>query len=510
MEKILPVSILPNIYSYTHTAYMHSILECDEYKKEHLFEGNIQNYKKMEWEEHSNNVEIGTDENDEKFIVSGNPYKTGRTYTVSRCCMNKDEITLKIDYFGVTNLAFINLFLSDEDERKALETRKNIFVFYINRKLSLFYNINDCCHSLNGNYSGFELPIYIKLSVEDSNICLHARKNRENWVLIEKMSIDQLPFTVKRIGLHVDMGENLYYNWLFMNYIQLRYTDISIEGIIHLDYDMYPMKNYQYDFVNYFLDIFKNTYKEVKLFYKGIENYIKYYVSQNQYIEVLLDEFYVQNRRAYNQCHYQHSNLIFGYSDREQVYYILGYNNKLAIAKISYSVFDIAIVKEGILKRYMYNCNNEDIEFSLDFMNEKMKEYSCGMNSSFMRCDQFPIHKDLYGFSIFDTLRKSEHLFKDFRIAYLILERNLLMRKRVEFIYYRNLISKIEYILLFNEIGEIINVSTLLLNLVIKYKFISSHNLKTKILKKLDYLIQLEEKFYQGFPIHTKLQTYEK
>lgn len=118
-----------------------------------------------------------------------------------------------------------------------------------------------------------------------------------------------------------------YLHWLHSHYIQL---SADPEFFNHLD---------EHIFVNYYQPMHTHHYNEL-LHLKilttdlldrmktGMElvHFFKQSIDQGEYVYLFLDEYYLPGKAMYQQHHFAHDTLLYGYDEDKQVFHTLGFN----------------------------------------------------------------------------------------------------------------------------------------------------------------------------------------
>lgn len=123
----------------------------------------------------------------------------------------------------------------------------------------------------------------------------------------------------------------------------------------------------------------------------------------------MLDEFYISKRVSYNQAHYVHSNLIYGYDNNSNIVMLLGYNEKgkyLSIdvsfdeiynafyfgnytanfISIEYPYTTFKIKVDDILKKLKNYINSVDISISYDFLvGKRVRQYGFSLYKQLLK-----------------------------------------------------------------------------------------------------------------------------
>ena len=223
-------------------------------------------------------------------------------------------------------------------------------------------------------------------------------------------------------------------------------------------------------------------------------------MKQGYYIEVSLDEYFVENRLRYNEIHYAHNNLLYGYEQEPDGLYALGYNVKLGSALISREVFEKAINEDEIIKVYKFKCNNQFVPFSLNNFLMNLSDFIEGVHSGERHCNILPSNDGVYGLNVFKELLSTERgqwLIKhDVRISYLLFEHASLMLDRLDYFRAKDIISIQEYENLRPQCEVLLEKAVLFKNRSIKYLVVRKNG--NKLFSILQELYEEEKRFFTG------------
>ena len=75
---------------------------------------------------------------------------------------------------------------------------------------------------------------------------------------------------------------------------------------------------------------------------------IKWELCQKRYVEMKLDQYYLDGRDEYHYEHHLHQNLLYGFDDKQKIFLAVGYDNLGKIQRYHISYEDM----KETLKRY--------------------------------------------------------------------------------------------------------------------------------------------------------------
>jgi hypothetical protein len=368
---------------------------------------------------------------------------------------------------------------------------------------------NFCDINKPGSVDNIKYPLFLKLSLFDKNTLFYYSFDMESWILCYEtdmpinMSLDDL-----YIGVKVELSdENMYYNWVYSNYIQVMLNNGWVDNPdnISLDYYVAPQKNYNYYTVHNLLDFKYENPKLILNYVSDIIDYIVYQINYKYYVEILLNEKYIPNRNAYNKYDYNHTNLIYGYDEDKKILYIMGFNKlgKPELSEISYDIFNVAYntsytYANIYMLKYvpdfsMYKLNTHEIISSID-------EYIHGCNTSIRFGNLFMPLNNTFGLQVYDELMKNDRnidiFIHDVRISYLLFEHKKIMRDRISYLAKRGLINLDHSTDILCLMENIYSKSELITNLVIKYSINHDENIKNRITILMNDVKEMEKICY--------------
>ncbi len=521
--KILPIETNPYIKVFTYHSYPLSILGSSHYCGEKKAEISINEADKSKWEYYTNNVNVDNNEND--YIISGNKYSDNVEARIYREADIEDELIVKINYIQYTQpYGYVSLFLSNsETYNSGFKNTECYHRIGIYNKGDVFSGSNQSiekCESVSCTDSGY----YIKLERKIESISYWISFDGEEWILAARDNLQDDYSTQKLyLGVHLLLGDNQFYNWLFTNYIQLYGRNVFTTEYF-IDYFVTPEKDGNFYTVHSLLDYC--TFDKSVLIESNADiiQFTKSNINKGKYIEFYLNEYYIEGREAYKNYVFHHGNLIYGYD--EIGVYILGYDkggyiktrrleyadflksldnkmNKIRVYSFvpldAYFKLNINTIK-SLLYEYWKGINT--INSRLDFIlpeSERINN-SIDTNPNESRLSKLPQLINLYGIKIYDLFLENEvmfgYLLRDSRIPFIIYEHKKTMKDRVMFLQQRKHI-KAEYIdKVLMDTDKLLEKAVMFLNICLKYRMKQSDKDKILVKEILEGLKTLEENYY--------------
>lgn len=245
-----------------------------------------------------------------------------------------------------------------------------------------------------------------------------------------------------------------YLPWFHSNYIQLcGLKDYRVTVDLPLDFYMGPRKDSNY-YVNTNWLTFLST--ERQLVERTCGDIIKYVVAcidQNDYVALHLDEFYMEDRWAYNSRKWDHENLIFGYDLERRIFHIIGFkgiNRKFEASEISFDVFQQAYdqcddrdLNDWRSQIFLIRKVPSEIgpfkgkyEFDLDLVIHTMEEYLASRDAT-KKFSMFHNSLDhlVFGLEVYDSMRTNlPNFWFDYRPMHVLLEHKSCMVERIQYL----------------------------------------------------------------------------
>lgn len=500
--KKLPISDIPYVRTYTYHAYMNAIIQKTTSDilaiikfPEEIFSNLLIEQEKVDIAEENNEI-----------IIKSNPYERNNYCSFFRKIKNNDSFIVEIihqqyiHYWGN-----IQLFITNNGSN-TLDNNSYLFAYGNFSGDGLFIKNYDSFCDINKLYSDdIQYPLLLKINVTENKISFFYSNDKQSWNLCYECTINDNLLNDFYIGVKVELSaaENMYYNWLFSNYIQIMLNSgwVNSPNIVALDYFVTPQKNYNYYTIHNLLDFKYENPKMILESYNSIINFIIHQINHNFYVEILLNEKYIENRKVYQKDDENHTNLIYGYNEDLKLLYIMGFNktSKPELGIITYDMFNMAYNTSDInaniyLLKYVpdtkiYKLNKRHIISSID-------DYLNGKNTSNNYGNLFMPLDFTFGIHVYDELMKNDKtidiFMHDVRISYLLFEHKKIMRDRISYLITQGIINATNSIEIVNFIKKIYSQSEIINNLVIKYGLNNNNHIKDKITLLMNDVKELE------------------
>ena len=478
---LLPLNEETDIISYAHHTYVNAIM--DQKNQGLYMDLMVKNGSKRSWNKYEEETKFVW--NDDELRVEGSPYAAHTHSILWTECGEHDELEIEIKYFHYSNTeSIINLFVSGEDVESSINNCKKIYRLGKGRRYGLAVKIED--NLMPQTYSGEFTRMKL---VRDGNIITSYIYIDDDWFEADTKVFSQEIFNNKpQIGIEIDMGEDQYYSWLFMNYLQLYYN--RTDYFIRLDYYMFPRKNYNFLHSMTFIETYLFTEDDIYGLFGGVNKCIHWNLAKNRYVQIDIDEYYVSGSPVYQKEHKNHVNLIYGYDEDKHEYISLGFNTKPVVHHIPEDIVEDTLFLYFGIRTYQYYTNVNPIKFNLQNFMITLGDFVHSYPSSYRLCNLMGITDDIFGLDVFKELFESEdgqhYLNTDIRVIYLLYEYNYIMQKRLEFLEYRGYLkSNVEA--LKQQCHEMLKFNTVINNafMISQHKGEATKNKLSNHIKKL-------------------------
>lgn len=436
MRKVLSINSNPGFRTYTYHAYYHAIVSAPSKLGKKVAQIQVESFNNYEWSEL--NKELNWDRERNKLtFYSENEYNRNLNACFWRNLQEDDEIRLKIDYQQYTNpWGAINIFITNKSQTNMLEDDD----YWI--RLGNF-----CKDGVYARINNITQNMKVSKDVEFQELKIICRNKTVNMYVNNSIVLSaQIPeekgIADLCIGFEIKLNNNVYYDWLFSNYIQI-YSNIESSDD-HIDYFGKMKKNWAYYTADYFLDYKQYTYDVIEEMGISIEKFIKCNIDQGNYIEVWINQIFLKERWEYSEkVNHFHQNLIYGYDDEKGIFLLVGYLKRIpSVTEISYDDFCCKQNLYGGNRNVIvitYNPDSVIFEFSVDYCRQMLSQYIDSTNSYLMYGSLMKSQVDSFGLDIYKQLctkKGIEVLFDDIRIIHFLVEHKYYMKDRVMYLIY--------------------------------------------------------------------------
>lgn len=480
MKKELPITTEPWVRTYSYYALPLCIIMAEERIGEHIAEFDILDSDGDDWT--SINMDRGT--GNSWFYNSQDEYNRDCNGCIYRPLKhNEGYIRVKIKFQQPSEpWAAINLFVSDDENNILLGDEQYLCRFgnFVYDGLSLYFN------GKKSNWERVFLNESDELILSVSNSKIEVFVDGKKLVKIGERTVD-----LNRqlfIGVQLRHENNSFYPWIFSNFIQIN-CDVDC---MHRRLDYYSFyKDEEYELLNYFLDY--NRFDANELVKFGVIRCLKRILSSERYVELKLDQYYLEGRDEYHSNHHLHQNLIYGFDDRHHTFMTIGYDNsgKINTYEIHYSELKNSVRRypQVQIKIITYRQGIHFYHFLSTYVKGVIKDYLLGENSEFNTQSFLPTENRIYGIGIYEELKKEKGLdvlVSDRRVSYLLYEHKVIMEKRISYMFHIGILKEKLFFKAEEQIHNLVGQSFNLLNMAQKYRIQPAKRNDETLKKMLD------------------------
>lgn len=497
MEKCLPITVNTNLRAYTYDSYLDAIISNSYRTGEVKATVRIEDNMPDSWRWITEKATINKKRNS-IFVLKSKKYSDKMNGLIYRNLGKNDYVLLSILYQQYTqswgNIGIVIF----ESSRMSVATNF-LCQFATFNKTGIFaknkqgnqYNHDfklkkheDLVLRRDGNHVFFE--------IKDTTI--------NNSRLLHEFKLDNCINNELMVGINISLYENVYFNWLFQNHIQLKYSKNNRE--VMFEYDSSVERNWNYYAINYFVEFFNEKKGVLSSLGIKLKDYLRKKLDSDYYVEMYLDSYDLFGLVKYKKNNFLHQCLIYGYSDKKKIFYVIGTSKgKPTKCHISYSdidKYDEKLDDESLIVSQKYDPEMTVYNFSIDTFIKSLKSYLC--NESVIDTNIiYPVDEYYYGIDIYKVFKSPDglkQLMNDKRISYLISEHKECMCQRLEFIALREYIDW-EYIEPYHTLMlEVAEWAKNLQDCIIMYKMTKRERLVSKVLEGINKIENQEQYIY--------------
>lgn len=489
-------------------AFVDTIINNVETNQETLCELEIKSIDPKDWEFMIKNGGIKVKDN--IINVFRKDYGTRPLGGWYKYIERQEEIVFNIKYMQYVNrwdsiIMFLNL-----HKNFTLDEKANW-----NFKLSIY-----CCGNLRidadgkmayyrENKENKDIEGWYKVKLCNSDIEIYESSNGIKWKLLYTCE-NMWHTNEERVigGFYIHLYDNQYYKWLCNNFIQMRYRKGDIDkigypGLMNRDwrnYAIHPLVRFGYE------------KREIVLKY-GMWDYIRNNIDSNQYLEIWLNEYYIEGLMAYNKRTYIHESLIYGYNEEKMSVQMLSiYNGKIKSLDVPIDNIVYAwrepVSLCTVIRSLEYSPDENGYELDVVHICKEIQNYLNGNNSTedYMYIAQK--EEGAFGLKVYDDIMKTDigkqEFLSDVRISYMIKEHKECMKLRIDYLYEKEILSMREYLKIDSIMQNILKMSKVVLNLVMKNMISEKEQLQNRTWDYLEKIKEQEQECYSYLLISLK------
>ena len=308
----------------------------------------------------------------------------------------------------------------------------------------------------------------------------------------------------KWIGFEVKLNNSDFYEWYYSHYINV-YGDIDSPAI-RMDYFANPMRNWYLYETNHFTQYRTIERQKISCFGQSVLEYIKSCIDAGHYVEMWLNEGFMDREDGKPGPQHIHQNLIYGYSDEQQQLLVLRtYYGKPTRVTLQYDEFESP---DNFCKRYnlivptAYVPEYMAYEITPEYLLYSLKSYyeSQNLEMSMRHCAIY--YNKHWGIEMLLQLMTEKGLdimLNDIRVSHLLYERAGCMQERIAYLVARKILTEEEAKQLEPDIGKAYQVASKIRNIVLKQRFAQDNAYKARVKEKLEELYALETSYLPEF-----------
>lgn len=497
MEKKLPITEDTNLRSYTYDSYLDAIVSNKYRTGEVRATVKIEDNRSDSWRWITEKATIEK-KNDDIYILKSEKYSDKMNGLIYRKLEKRDCLLLSVLYQQYTqtwgNIGIVIF------EKSRISVATNFMYQFANfNKTGVF------AKDIQGNQYNHDYKLKkheaLVLSRDDNGVFLRIKDTEtNNNRIFHEFKLENCINNELMVGINISLYENVYYNWLFQNHILLKYNKNNRE--VMFEYDTTVQRNWNYYTINYFVEFFSEKKGVLSALRVKLKDYLRKKLDFDYYVEMHLDSYDLSGVVKYKKNHFYHQCLIYGYSDKRRIFYVIGISKGKPIkCQISYDdidKYDDILDDETLLVSQKYDPEMTVYNFSIDTFIKSLKIYLC--NESVIDTNIiYPVDEYYYGIDIYKVFKSPDglkQLMNDKRISYLISEHKECMCQRLEFIALREYIDW-EYIEPYHTLMlEVAEWAKNLQDCVIMYKMTKRERLVSKVLEGINKIENQEQYIY--------------
>lgn len=378
----------------------------------------------------------------------------------------------------------------DEFKEENKPNGKTPYLFGYFKKTGYWKCIGDDSCSINRSVPDGS-AYWIKIKKYQGDINAYVSQDGTDWSLVSSDTLELKNDSYT--GIYIDLGESSYYNWLYSNHLQIFCCDTFSGNCPPIEY-FFPMDPDGMTKNNPFIHEYQIPYSLVESQNIRLNDLIHYCIDHNIYLDLSLNEKYIENRWAYNRCDFDHYNMVFGYNDDENTVSIFGYNkaSKASVTIVDYNrvlkAFEKSEKRDLVLRKHEIKYSPEELSFIM--IKSLIEDYLNSKDSSW-RYPGACVKRDgcAFGIAVYDCIVSNDYNFlyflKDLRIAYFLVEHKRIMHDRVVFFADRKLLPKDVSKSLIAKAKKLSDMASNILLLIMKYRATGDHSLPGRIKKSM-------------------------
>lgn len=502
MKKELPINGQPFIRALPQYAFLDAIVNNYNTNTDEVYSMKIKGFHAEEWHFTKHCTDIWT--KDETIHV----YRKGfgiESLAGWYCNMQKSgEIVFELTYMQYTNRWDGMTFFIDRHVNFLLDEEQPVdYKFIVHCCGDLRVDVGKDTVFYKSNRENKDIPRLYKVKIDSSRISLYASWDYgQKWGLLHE-TISEIPLMGTKQGFCVRLCENQYFKWICNNFQLIRYERdageiVNYTGFLRRDwknYTVHPLVKFSYD-------------KREMIKRCGLWEYVTASIDNGRYMEVWLNEYFINGTAAYQSYSYNHENLIYGYDESSRKVKMMSlYNGKPILTEAPIDIIDTAwqnaYENNAEIKGFEFAPDEGGYELDLVHIYEQMQDYLNGRDCSEDYQYLAEREKGIFGICIYGEILNHEHdkekFLKDARAAYQIKEHKECMRFKFRYLHEGGILPDKEYLLLMEQADKVVATADILLNMVLKNRIAERTEIQEKIWEYLECLEKCDRSCCQFF-----------
>ncbi|ACL76662.1 phosphopantetheine-binding protein [Ruminiclostridium cellulolyticum] len=186
-----------------------------------------------------------------------------------------------------------------------------------------------------------------------------------------KYQRDITTYLHRAIPLCAILTEDSHYSWFYEHYIQLFFITYN-NNFSRLEF-LEPKNNFE--------EIFDETYLTYKEQQSDIIEFIEKSIDSGKYLTINIDEYYLPQKGSYNEHHYVHQSMVFGYDKTAGKLMALGFDSNMLFKELIFDYDDFVKAYESAKTNYEFTAPWAETE-AIQLLTPKRTEGGCKFNLS--------------------------------------------------------------------------------------------------------------------------------
>lgn len=493
MKKKLAINASPIIRTYTYHGFHHAIVSTKDKVNETVAKVNVTDFSKHDWHVKSDCLTYKIDQ-DNTIEFKSNKWNVGMDIIFWRTCNDFDEIEIRIlEQIYSSIYGQINVFIADETQSENLKDNNHLMRVGRFNKDGIYIKMKDEFRGVPKIEKN--LPLSLKLVRCDNKITLYYKNEKEDYLCLHSEENEVFHSNKLRIGFEVLLGNNMYYEWLFSNYIHIS-GDVNVT-IMNVDYLWNCNKNWNYYTTNFLVNYNVETVKNIQSYGMTVLEFLEKNIDLDRYIELNINENII-NSISDDFGPFFHQNLVYGYDEEERVLFIMNYvDGRTKLRSIKYDDFESdrnALQDDANITLIQYLPDSRGYELDIRNIKKKFMEYRDSIDPEIDNELHCPNCNYSYGIQVLHDFCNEIGIIRmtfDIRNSHLLFERSKLMLERIDYFLCRGIINQEQYKDLMQVAKKSFEITFIIRNMVMKY-IVNHKNNFTSVKIYLEQLIENE------------------